>query len=1032
MISVLITWALQHRFAVMALALLTLVLGAAATWKSRFDVFPEFAPPMAVLQTECPGLAPLEVEQLVTTPIENAVNGVPRLAKLRSQSVQGLSVVTATFLDRTDIYRARQQITERLAELGGQLPAGVKPPRVAPTMSSTGRLLSVGFTSDRLSALEVRDRVQWLVRPRLLVPGVAQVTIMGGEVRQYQVLVDPEKLAAQQLTMTDLLDAVRQSSGIRGAGFLENTQQRLNVRSEGQAKNPEDVANTPIAVVSGSPVYVKDVARVVEGAEPKFGDALIDGTPGVVLTAYRQLEADTLDVTQRLEAELEKLKPMLQRQGIAYHPRRFRQADFIEHAVGNVVHSLWVGAALVAAVLALFLFNLRTAFISLLAIPLSLLAAIGILWAFDVGLNTLTLGGLAIALGEVVDDAIIDVENIFRRLRENARATQPRPILDVVYAASMEVRAAVVYATFVVILVFVPIFFLGGLHGRLFAPLALAYVVAVLASLGAALVVTPALSMILLPGASAVAEPPLMRGLQKVYERLLRGFDRVWVAGVLIMLALLGLAAFACSRFGGAFLPELRESHSIVHMRGLPGTSLQESLSAGKALAARLRENDRVLGVTQLAGRAELGEDTWGVEYSEIEIPLRSGRAGEMQATEQWIRKVAAQTPGASTEVFTFLSERVKELLAGTPAALAIGIHGESLEDIERAAAEVASVLHAVPGRANVRLEAQTGAPEIVARIRDQDTARLGLRRVQVLEALQTAMQGTELGQVYQGPRAVDLRVMLDARYRPDLDSVKNLWITAPPPERGGEPMRVTLHRVADVFYSDGRFLVSHEGGMRRQQVTCNVEGRDLASFVAEVERKLRDVQLPEGVFTTMAGEHEARAAATRELLFWSGLAGAAIFFLLWFAYGGLGKAILILVNLPFAWVGGIFAVEFTSGLLDVGSLIGFVTLFGITTRNSMMMVSHWQHLHEEEGVVWGPELIFRGARERLAPVLMTALVTGLGLLPIAWGSGEPGREIEGPMAWVILGGLTTSTILNLFLLPLLYHRWTSFLAPAK
>ena len=901
MLQSLVAWSLKHRSVVVALAALTLVVGIYASSKARLDVFPEFAPPQVIIQTECPGLAPLDVEQLVTIPIEMSVNGVPRLAKLRSQSVQGLSVITAIFLDGTDIYRARQQVTERLGELSGQLPAGVKSPRVAPLTSATGRLLSVGFTSDKVSPLDLRDRVQWLVRPRLLLPGVAQITIMGGEVRQYQVHVNPEALAARQLTMTDVLDAVRQSSGIRGAGFLENDSQRINLRSEGQVVNIAELGESLVTTVAGAPVRLKDVAQVVEGPEPKFGDAQIDGTPGVVLTAYRQLEADTLDVTRRLEAELEKLQPVLERQGITYQPRLFRQADFIEHAVGNVAHSLWIGAALVAVVLFIFLFNLRTAFISLTAIPLSLLGAITVLWAFDVGLNTLTLGGLAIAIGEVVDDAIIDVENIFRRMRENSQTTEPRSVFDVVLAASLEVRGAVVYATFVVVLVFVPVFFLSGLQGRLFAPLGLAYILAVLASLVVALIVTPALSMLLLPRAGQTHEPPFLRWLQTGYERLLRGMDRIWLLGVFGMAGLLALSIHALSQFGGAFLPELKENHFIIHARGLPGTSLRESLAMGKTLTKSLREEDAVKHVTQLVGRAELGEDTWGVEYSEIEVPLSGDRAADVRRTEQWLKDTAAKTPGVSTEVFTFLSERIKELLAGAPAALAVKIHGESLDDIERTAQDVAAMLNSVHGHVNVRIEAQTGVPELVTRIRSKDAARYGFRRVQILDALQTAYQGAEVGQVYHGPRTIDMRVLLDAKLRRDPEAVKYLWLTAPAQEKNAEPTRVPLHKVADVFLSDGRFMIAHEGGLRRQQVTSNVQGRDNASFVAEVESKLAQLKLPEGVFYTLTGEHEARANAQRELFFWSALAGLGIFMLLWLAYGSFGRVLLILVNLPFA-----------------------------------------------------------------------------------------------------------------------------------
>ncbi len=580
-------------------------------------------------------------------------------------------------------------------------------------------------------------------------------------------------------------------------------------------------------------------------------------------------------------------------------------------------------------------------------------------------------------------------------------------------------------------LVFVPVFFLTGLQGRLFAPLGLAYVLAVLASLVVAVVVTPALSMLLLPGAGHTHEPPLLAWLQFGYERLLRAADRFWLFGIVGMTALVILAIVAFAQFGGAFLPELRESHYVIHTRGLPGTSLPQTLAMGKKLSVELREDSAVKSVTQLAGRPELGEDTWGVEYSEIEVPLHRNRADDLRTAEKRLNEVAARTPGVSTEVFTFLSERIKELLAGTPAALAIHVQGESLEGIDKTAANIASLLNSVEGKVNVRVEPQSGQPEIVVRVRPKDAARLRFRPVQILDAVQTAFQGSEVGQVYHGPRTIDLRVFLAAEHRRDLQSIKNLWLTAPALAKNAEPTHVALHEVADVFLSDGRFLIAHEDGLRRQQVTCNVEKRDLTSFVAEVERKVEALKakpdFPAGILIKLTGEHEARGSAVRELLFWSALAGVGILVLLWLAYGSVGRVLLILVNLPFALVGGVFAVWVQGGVLDVGALIGFVTLFGITTRNSMMMVSHWQHLHEEEKMPWSAELIFRGARERLAPVLMTALVTGLGLLPIAWGSGEAGREIEGPMACVILGGLATSTLLNLLLLPVVYRRVTAW-----
>jgi CzcA family heavy metal efflux pump len=1023
MLQTLVAWSLRYRFAVVVFAALLLVVGIWAAARARLDVFPEFAPPLVVIQTEAPGLAPSDVEQMVTLPIEVAINGVPRLALLRSQSIQGLAVVTAFFQDGTDIYRARQQVSERLGELAGQLPIEAKAPRLAPLTSSTGRLLAVGFTSKALTPMELRDRAQWLVRPRLLLPGVAQVTIFGGAVRQFQIQVDADALAARQLTITDVLDTARQATGMRGAGFLENDRQRIHVRSEGQVKSAAELGGTLILTTAGgSPVKLADVARVVDGPEPKFGDALIDGKPGVVLVAYRQLEADTIEVTRRLEAEMDKLRQFLEREGITYHPHLFRQADFIEHALGNVTESLLLGALLVAVVLFLFLFNLRTALISLTAIPLSLLSAVAILWALGVGLNTLTLGGLAIAVGEVVDDAIIDVENIFRRLRENRSRSHPRSAAAVVLTASLEVRGAVVYATFVVVLVFVPVFFLSGLQGRLFAPLGYAYVLAVLASLAVALIVTPALSLVLLPTARASHEPVLLRWLQAGYEWLLRGVDRCWPCALATMLVLLIAAGVALSRFGGAFLPELRESHFVLHMRGMPGMSLPASRAMGQQAAVLIKQHPAVAAVTQNIGRAELGEDTWGVEYSEIEIPLKLESAAEVRSAQAHLEHVADRLPGYRGEVYTFLSERIKELLAGTPAAVAVRVYGESFDDIERAAAQIARVMNTTDGHANVYAEAQSGVPEVVVRPRPNPF----LRRVQIIDAVQTALQGTDVGQVHIGPRTIDVRVLLDERFhyfRHDPAAIGELWLSVPGSDDPRSPGRVPLKQVADVFRSDGRFLIAHEGGLRRQQVTCNVTGRDVTGFVSELERRLRELDLPPGVYYTLAGEHEARATAQRELLFWSSMVAVAIVLLLWLAYGTLGRVLLILVNLPFAMVGGVMAVALTGGVLDVGSLIGFVTLLGITTRNSMMLVSHWQHLAEQEGMPWGAGLIFRGARERLAPVLMTALVTGLGLLPIAWGSGEAGREIEGPMAWVILGGLGTSTVLNLFLLPVIYRR---------
>lgn len=1018
MLQAIVGWSIHHRFVVIVLAAALLVAGFYATQHAELDVFPEFTPPQVVVQTEAPGLSALEVEQLVTLPIEAALSGLPRFEVSRSQSIQGLSVVRLIFRSGTDIYRARQMVAERLAELSGRLPEGVKPPRLAPLTTASGRLLTMGFTSDKLTPMELRDHIQWQLRPRLLaVDGVAQVTLFGGEVRQFQVQVNPDFLAAHNLTLTDVLDATRQVSGIRGAGFIDTPAQRFTLRAEGQVRSPSELGEAIIRTVEGTPVRLRDVAVVVEAPEPKFGDATINGKPGVLVVVSRQFEGNSYEITRRVEAELERLRPSLEQEGITYHPGLFRQANYIELAVANVTHALLIGAVLVVIVLFLFLFNWRTACISLTAIPLSLLGAILILWGCGISLNTMTLGGLAIAVGEVVDDAIIDVENIYRRLRENARLAQPRSAASVVLAASLEVRSAVVYATLMVVLVFVPVFFLSGLQGRLFAPLGYAYVLSVLVSLGVALTVTPALSMLLLPGTYGATEPPLVRRLQAGYQRLLRRLDQETPLVLTVVCILVVAAAWALSGFGGEFLPELKENHFVVHMRGLPGTSLQQSLASGVQVTKTLLENPHVRSVAQAAGRAELGEDVWGVEYSELEVDLNRLDAEQYERFEQFLRASLAERSGYSFEMLPFLSERIKETLSGYTATLAVKVYGDNLEQIDQAANEIVGVLEAIPGSADVRAEAQSGTPELVVRVRPRDAARYGLPTLAVLDAVHTAYQGAVVAQVYDRNRVIDVRVLLQPDARSDPQKIANLWLST-------ATGRVQLKEVADVYLSDGRFLVAHENGLRRQVVTCNVRGRDVESFAAEVERRVGQLRLPPGVTVAVTGEHEARRTAQRELLLLASAVGLGVILLLGMALRSFRASLLVLVNLPFALIGGIAAIYLTGGVLDVGALIGFVTLFGITVRNGLMMVSHWQHLHEVEGMEWGTELVMRGARERLAPVLMTALVTGLGLLPIAIGSGEAGREVEEPMALVILGGLVTSTTLNLIVLPLLYRRF--------
>jgi CzcA family heavy metal efflux pump len=1022
MLRRLVEVSLRRRGVVIALACVMTGYGLYIAATAKRDVFPEFAPPQVVIQTEAPGLSPEEVEGLVTHPIERAVNGVAHLESIRSESVQGLSVVTAIFREGTDVLRARQMVGERLVDAASRMPQGVRAPTMVPLTSAASMVLVLGLTSEDRSLMELRTFADWTLRPRLLgVPGVAKVAVFGGEVQQLQIQVRPERLAALGLTLDQIVSAARRSTGVRGAGFVDTEAQRVVLRTEGQRLSTGRLAG---ALVTGD-VRLGDVARIVDAPEPKVGDAAINGRAGVILVVSGQLGENTETVTVSTEEALAELAPAFQAQGIALHTL-FRPATFVQTAIENVTFSLLLGGGLVAVVLALFLFNLRTAFISLTAIPLSLLAAVVVLDWLGITLNTLTLGGLAIAIGEVVDDAIIDVENIFRRLRENRLRPTPAPPFRVVLDASLEVRSAVVHATFIVALVFFPVLMMSGLQGRLFAPLAVAYILAVLASLVVALTVTPALAYVLLArGPLASAEPPFIQLLKRRYRAILvRVLDRPGlVIGVAAALCL-GAAA-ALPLFGGAFLPELREGHFIVHMSAVPGTSLHESLRLGAQVTRELLANPRIRAIGQQVGRAEQADDTWGPHYSEIHVDLAAVAAADAEAVQAEIRRAVADFPGVYFSIKTFLTERIEETLSGVTAQVAVKIFGEDLDVLDRTAREVARELARVDGAVDVQVESRSGAPELVVRLRPERLTQFGLHAVDVLEAVQTAYQGTVVAQTFEGNRVVDVVVILDPSVRRDPEAVAALELRSP------DGARVRLDVLADVYLTTGRYSVVHEGARRRQAVTCNVNGRDLRSFVADAKARIRrEVRFPPGVYAEWSGVAEARARAERELLLHSVVAAVAIVLLLTLVFRRPRNLLLVLANLPFALIGGVLAVLLTGGWLSVGSLVGFVTLFGITMRNSIMMVSHFDHLVEAEGMGWGVAAAVRGAAERLVPVVATALVTGLGLLPIALGTGEPGREIEGPMAIVILGGLVTSTLLNVLVLPTLALRYGRFGIP--
>lgn len=1069
MLQAIIEKSVRHRHVTLLLGLIVTAYGAYAAAHARLDVFPDFVPPQVAIQTEAPGLSPEQVETLVTRRVESMLLGLSSLESVRSQSIAGLSVITVVFSDAVNIFTARQMLNERLAEIGSQLPLGVHTPRMTPLMSSTMDLYKIGLTADAasgnrdrngagtdlrngrseieaasgaqavppsdargseiqvppLTPMQLRTFADWVVRPRILaVPGMANVTVYGGEVRQIQVQLRPDRMAALSVSIQEVIAAARGATGVRGAGFIETQAQRVLLQTEGQSLTAAQIGDVVVRQSAGMTLRLRDVAAVSDGPQPKFGDALIDGRPGIFMAMLSQYGSNTAEATTALEAALDELEPACRQQGVTLHRGLFRPATFIETAIHNIGHSLLLGGLLVAVILFLFMWNLRGAVISLTAIPISLLVAVIVLDAFGATLNTITLGGLAIAIGEVVDDAIIDVENIFRRLRENAARPDPRPAYRVVLDASLEVRSAVVYATFVVILVFIPILTMTGLQGRLFAPLGQAYILAVLASLATALTVTPAAAMVLLPGRAGKAhEPGFIRRFKHGYMRLLQ-----WVSphpGLattsILLLCVLGLAYWPR---GGDFLPEFREGHFVVQINASPGTSLEGSRRLGAAFARDALRSPLIKSVPQQIGRAELGEDTWGPNRSEFHINLAPGlHADDEEQAREVLEKALARLPGVTTELTTFLGDRIGETISGDTAEVVVSVFGDDLDVLDREARAVHNVLKGIAGQTDLHLGSPPGMPQLVVKLRPERLLQFGMSPVDVLETVETAYQGTTAAQTYEADRLFDVVVMLEESQRRNPEQVGNLLL------RAGDGTLVPLRELADIYLSTARSLVLHDNARRRQTVACNVTGRDVTSFVEEAKRRVASqVVFAPGTYPSFGGAAAARAAAAQQLFVHSGVAAAGILLLLGVVVGNIQNLALVVLNLPFALVGGVLAMRFFGGVASMGALVGFVTLFGITTRNSIMLVSHYEHLVGTEGMTWGLDAALRGASERLVPILMTALVTGLGLLPIALGSGEAGREIEGPMAVVILGGLATSTVLNLLVLPLLALQWGRFL----
>jgi CzcA family heavy metal efflux pump len=1010
MLTAIVRTALSFPRLVVLAAILLVADGSYQLFSAEFEVFPEFVPAQASVQVEAPGFTAAQVELLITRPLEEALRGATGVASVRSDSIQGLTVVDVTFRAGEDPYRVRQVVAERLAEVGGRLPAGTGAPTLSPLTSSTMDLLKLGLTSERLTLMELREFAQWTLRPLLLAKeGVARINIFGGELERIEVRIREQDMLARDIALTDVMAAVEEATRILGGGFVDTSSQRINIELRGAAFTPEGIAAAVIFSTPGGVVTVGDVADVVVAPAPKFGDASVMGKDGVLLTLSSQYGANTLTTTRVVETALAELQPALDRAGITLYPALHRPANFIETALDGIRIDLLLGAFLIIIVLLAFTHDLRVALVAFVSVPFSLLAA---LLVFDISgqaINTMILGGLAVALGVVIDDAVIGTENILRRLRENGHSD----IRAVVLAASVEVRAPVVYATFVLALTMAPVLFLSGLQGAFFSPLAAAFLLATFASLLVALTLTPALAFLLLSKTKLPKEPALLHTFKQLHGRLLRPLCKK--PGIALVLTLLiGLVSvLGFMRFGAELLPSFREGHYVLAVNGPSGVSIGWMHDQGDRITRDLLAIPGVATVEQQIGRAEAGEDTFPPSESEFHVELAHVSGAEEDRILAQIRTVLASYPGMQTEALTFLGDRIGESLSGETAAIVVSAYGPDLDVLDQVADRIAAVISSVPHVVDVQIQAPPGAPGLAIEFDPSAMTLYGIRASDVFNAIEATYQGKVVSQVMDGIRLTDVAVTVPAPPVQDPESAGAILV------RSQQGTTIPLSEIAHVGLITSRASISHDNGRRRQVITANSDTADVAGTASLIQTEIANqLTLPEGVYLEFSGMAEGEAAARQELLINVALAAIGIVVLLVLAFGGGRPAILILSSAPGALAGGVIVIAFTSGVVSLGSLVGFVTLFGIAARNSILLVSHAEHLVEKEGAPWGMDTVLRASSERLAPILMTALVTALGMMPLAMGSGEAGREVQGPMAQVILGGLASSTLLSLFLLP--------------
>lgn len=1017
MFDAIIHASLKQRLIVVGVSLLLVIYGALTVRQMPVDVFPDLNKPTVTLMTEAGGMAPEEVEQLVTFPVESSMNGMPGVTRVRSVSGIGLSIVYVEFEWGSDIYRNRQQISERLNLVREQLPPGIVP-QLGPISSIMGEILLIALPADpeKVSPMQVREYADWVMRPRLLtIPGIAQVIPIGGEVRQYRVELKPAQLQALGIEREKLEAALKDFGANTSGGFLEAQGREYLIRQIGRTSRIEDLQNLVVAVRSGQPILLKQLAEVKLAPAIKRGDAGYNAKPAVILSVQKQPAADSVALTREVERAMADLSKSLP-QGVEAPQFLFKQADFIEHSVTNVEEALRDGAILVAVILFLFLLNVRTTLISLTAIPLSLLVTALVFRYFGLSINTMTLGGLAIAIGELVDDAVVGVENVLRRLKLNRDLAEPRPVAEVIARATLEVRSAIVYATFIIVLVFVPLFVLPGIEGRLFTPLGVAYIVSILASMIVSVTVTPVLAYYLLPGMKQLhaGDSPLVTRLKRWDAKLLHwsfGHGRQLLAGAAAVVA---LTAASIPFFPRSFLPPFNEGTLTVNVLLNPGTSLAESNRIGALAEQIVAGVPEVTQVGRRTGRAELDEHAEGVHYTEMDVDLKaSGRSREVIIGD--IRARLAVLPAASN-VGQPISHRLDHLLSGVRAQIALKVYGDDLDTLRGLAADLRARLAKIPGVTDLQIEKQVLIPQIKIRVDYEQAARHGVAPGALLRSLEQMIEGERITQIVEGNRRFDLVVRLPESGR-GLRELENLLIETP----GGH---VPLSRLAAIEDGDGPNQVSRENARRRIVISANTDGRDMSKVISDIRAELAARPLPEGYFTALEGQFQAQEQAARLIALLAAVSLTMIFLVLYSRYRSMALTAIIMGNIPLALVGSVAALWLSGQPLSVAALVGFITLTGIATRNGILKISHYINLCAFEGERFGDAMIVRGSLERLTPVLMTALVAAFALVPLLVSADAPGKEVLHPVAVVIFGGLVSSTLLDTLLTPVMFRLW--------